>query len=115
MDMQKVTSEYRMTKWMQIIKERQAGSQTIDEFCKERDLSRHSYFYWQRKLRKAACTELARAQEPVNYPPEGWIRLNPQEKEKEVLKVEINGCCINIYENTNPELLKHVCRILRTL
>ena len=115
MDMQKVTSDYRMSQWAKIIKERQEGGKKVDEFCKERGLNRNAFYYWQRKLRKVVCTEISKTNESAICMPDGWIRLSSPEQEKETISVEISGCYINVGNDTDPELLKKVCRILKVL
>ncbi|MDJ0306601.1 MULTISPECIES: IS66 family insertion sequence element accessory protein TnpA [Dehalobacter] len=44
MNIQKVTAEYRLTQWMQVIQERQSSGQSIKEFCQEKGISKHAYF-----------------------------------------------------------------------
>ena len=41
MDVQKVTAEYRLSQWAQVIKARQESGQTIKDFCEEKGISRH--------------------------------------------------------------------------
>jgi len=38
MDMQEVTAQYRLSKWMQVIQERQSSGQKIKDFCQEKVL-----------------------------------------------------------------------------
>ena len=97
MDTQKVTSEYR--------------------FCLANGISRNAYFYWQKKLREAACTELAKREEPTNIVPSGWMQLTPKQAQhtKESLDIEISGCHVTVNAETDPELLEKVCRVLRSL
>lgn len=118
MNLQKVTSDYRMSQWAKIIKERQDSGKKVDEFCKERGFSRNVFYYWQRKLRKVACTEIARISdpnEPIKCAPNGWVQLSSPEQEKETINVEVSGCYVCVDNNTDPELLKKVCRILKVL
>ena len=116
MDIQKVTSEYRLSRWMQVIQEQQCSGQSIKDFCQEKGIGRHAYFYWQRKLRKAACMELSKLkEEPVNYVPEGWMQLTQGQEIKSTLDIEIGGCRVTVDAETDPELLEKVCRILRAL
>ena len=58
MDVQKVTAEYRLSQWAQVIKARQESGQTIKDFCQTAGISRYKYFYWQRKLRAVSYTHL---------------------------------------------------------
>jgi len=100
---------------MKVIQERQNSGQNIKDFCQATGISRHAYYYWQRKLRKAACAELSKLGEPVNYVPEGWMQLAQDQEIKSTLDIEVGGCRVTVDEKTNPELLKKVCRILRVL
>ncbi len=115
MDTSKVTSEYREGQWIQIIKDRSASGKTIKAFCQERGISRDSYFYWQHKLRKAACDRMSNAGEISAPIPKGWIQLSDADRSTPSLNIEVNGYRIVVNSQTNPELLKYVCRILRTM
>lgn len=117
MDTQKVTTEYRLSKWAQIIQARIDSGQRVEEFCKTAGITKNAYFYWQRKLREAACTELVKTEEPKNIVPSGWMQLNSNQAQRrnESLGVEINGCCIIVNNGTDTELLKKVCLALRSL
>jgi len=63
MNTSKVTSEFRAAQWMQIIKDRQESGMNVKNFCLARGISRDAYFYWQHKLRKAACNSMTKAGE----------------------------------------------------
>ena len=115
MDTQKVATEYRMSQWAQVIRERQQSNQTIKEFCELRGISRHAFFYWQRKLRQAVCTKLSKLEKPADSTPEGWMQLSTSQQMEEVLDIEVGGCHVSVNAGTDPELLKRVCRILRAL
>lgn len=117
MDTQKFTAEYRLSKWAQVIQKQIDSGQNIKDFCETTGISRHAYFYWQKKLRKMACTELAKTEEPKNIAPSGWMQLMPQQPQhlKETLNIEINGCHVIVDSQTNFELLKKVCHTLRSL
>ncbi len=115
MDIQKVTAEYRLSKWMQVIQEKQCSGQSVKEFCRDTGISSNAYFYWQRKLRKAACAGISKLEEPVNCVPEGWIQLAQGQEIKSTLDIEVGGCRVTVDAETDPELLKKVCRILKVL
>lgn len=117
MDTQKVTAEYRLSQWSQVIKAQQESGQNIKDFCQTNSISRNVYFYWQRKLRKVACKELTKIEEPRNIVPSGWMQLATKQANhvKDALDIEINGCHIAVNAQTDPELLKKVCHILRSL
>lgn len=115
MDTQKIASEYRLSQWVKVIQARQDSGKNIKDFCQEEGINRNAYFYWQRKLRKAACTEIAIKEKPADLMPNGWMQLTPAQQMKATLGIDINGCHIEVNTDTNPELLKKVCCMLRSL
>ena len=117
MDTQKITKEYRLSQWAQIIKARNESGKSIKEFCEDTGISKHAYFYWLRKLRQTACKDLTPAEESSVIVPNGWIRLNPAKPQctDDGILIELNGCHITVKGNTDLELLKNVCSVLRSL
>ncbi len=117
MNTQKVAAEYRMAQWAQVIQERAGSGQSIKDFCQNSGISRNAYFYWQRKLRESACTELVKKEEPKSIAPDGWVQLASESMRQrtEPLAIEINGCRITVTSDTDHGLLAKVCRTLRSL
>lgn len=117
MNTQKVTAEYRLSKWAQIIQTRIDSGQNVEEFYQAVGITRNAYFYWQKKLREAACTELVKAEEPKNIVPSGWMQLTSEQTQSinESLDIKINGYHIVVTTGTDTELLKKVCLTLRSL
>lgn len=115
MNTKKATAEFRTEQWIQVIQERQASGMTVKDFCLNRSIKRDEYFYWQHKLRKAACSGL-RAIGEIQVPsPKGWMQLSCENETKSSLDIEVNGCRITVDHKTDSELLKNICRLLRTL
>lgn len=96
MDTKMATAKYRASQWMDIIRDRQNSGLNIKEFCKVRDISRHSYYYWQRKLREAACTELIKQGNTAATIPNGWAQLAPATASYSSLIIEVSGCRIDV-------------------
>mgnify|MGYP001168587923 CR=1 FL=1 len=118
MDTKKFTKEYRLSQWARIIKARNESGKSIKEFCEDTGISKHAYFYWQRRLRQEACKDLAITDKTTDIVPNGWVKLSPPAKQQyndDGIMVEINGCHITVRGNTDLELLKSVCSVLRQL
>lgn len=58
MDVQKVSNEYRLNYWSEIIKECRSSDQTVSSWCEEHSINVKSYYYWLRKVRIAACNSI---------------------------------------------------------
>lgn len=113
----KVAAEYRLSQWAQVIQRRLDSGQNVKDFCQTTGISKNAYFYWQKKLREAACTEITETEEPKNIVPSGWVQLESKQVQyaKEALVIEINGCHVTVNAETDTELLKKVCHTLRSL
>ena len=57
-----IAAEYRLSHWAGIVREREESGLSIKQFCKNAGFHENRYFYWQKKLREAACEELAKIQ-----------------------------------------------------
>jgi putative transposase len=116
-DTKKVTKEYRMSQWAQTIQQRRESGQNIKDFCQSTGISRNAYFYWQKKLREAACSELAEVNDSKSIAPSGWACLteNQTSASANSLTIEVSGCNISVNTRTDPQLLAKVCHELKSL
>jgi hypothetical protein len=62
MDTNDIAVEYRLSHWAGIMREREESGLSIRAYCKNAGFHENRYFYWQKKLREAACEELAKVQ-----------------------------------------------------
>ena len=51
MDTRIATNNYRMRQWMHLISARADTGLTIQDYCKQAGITKHQYYYWQRKIR----------------------------------------------------------------
>lgn len=54
-----IAQEYRLSHWAQVMRERTESGLSIKAYCKQIGICANTYFYWQRRLREAACEKLA--------------------------------------------------------
>ena len=57
--MKQIARQVRMTHWAQMMRERRDSGASVREWCSGKGINEKTYYYWQRRLREAACTELA--------------------------------------------------------
>jgi putative transposase len=118
-DPQKIVAQMRLSGWSEAVKERLASGQTISAFCEEKGISQTTYYYRQKKVREAACTELMRAQNREDRAvPSGWMQLAGSEPEivaESALTIEAGGFHLTVNGKTDMELLAKVCRMMKSL
>ena len=91
MNSREIATQYRMNQWMQIIQECVGSGEKIDEYCAKKGIKRHTYFYWQRKLRETAVTHLAQQQEASGLSISGFAEVRMLEGSNERPSVEEAG------------------------
>ena len=114
-----IAADYRLAHWAQIMRERADSKLNIRAYCEETGIHENTYFYWQKKLREAACAGMQTTSLPdgKSLVPKGWTALSVKEEtyQTQGLTVEVNGCRISVLADTDPLLLAKVCRALKAL
>jgi len=117
-----IAEEYRLSHWAQIMQERAESGLSIKAYCRQLGIGSNTYFYWQRKLREAACHGLAVSPQleagkaEKSLVPVGWTQVSEAEEPKDTtLPVEIGSCRVLVSDKTDPALLARVCRVLTSL
>jgi len=54
-----MTAEYRLAHWSQVMQDRKERRQSIKAYCESEGIHENVYYYWQRKLREAACEHIS--------------------------------------------------------
>ena len=60
MNTRQIAAEYRLAYWAQIMQNQSESGLSIRAFCEQSGFHENTYFYWQKKLREAACEELSK-------------------------------------------------------
>jgi len=124
-----IAEEYRLSHWAEVMRDRVESGLTIKAYCKRIGICGNTYYYWQRRVRAAACEELAiRTQREAtrskdnSLVPKGWAVCAMAESTKEepakkgkTLSIEIGKYRVIVESDTDTELLTKVCETLLTL
>jgi len=119
-DTRRIASEFRLSAWANIIRERNQSGLSVREWCEVNGVNEKRFYHWQRRVREAACEELLAQQQPesvvADVPPQSWAvcEVAPTSDSK-ALPIEINGCRILVTNDTEPELLEKTCKVLMSL
>ena len=125
-----IAEEYRLRQWAGRMQERVERGVSIKDYCREVGICGNTYYYWQRRVRAAACEVLtAPKPEPKrDLVPAGWTAVFSEAEERQAiaievapvpalttsLVVEVGGCRIAVDSGTDMELLVSAVRALRS-
>lgn len=119
MDTREIAIEYRLSHWAQIMQERAESGLSIRAFCKQMGMHENRYYYWQHKLRKAACNSIqsgATSDSVVAVAPKGWVSLCPDNSlSAQTILIEAGGMRVTVSHDTDTTLLAKVCKVLKTI
>ena len=117
-----IATELRLSHWAAIMRDQQMSGLSKNIFCEKNNIHKNVFYYWQRKLREAACTEMFAALQSETTPvetssiPSGWAVCEPAPADtSKTLPIEINGCKVLASINTDAELLAKTCKVLLSL
>ena len=119
MNTREIATEYRLSYWTNVIRERKESGLNVKAYCKTIGIHSNTYFYWQKRVREAVCTEIL--QLPTAQPgiikkpiPAGWAVCEPvkPEAQNKTIYIEIGKSRIAITDKVDRELLTEVCRVL---
>ena len=122
MDTRAIASKYRLTQWVEAMKEKTANGETIDEFCHRTGVSRNTYFYWQQKLRKTACEKIVEMQveQPTGLTVPNFTEVKieespvlPETNPTSQIRVEIGKCKITADSNYPMKTLLSILREIK--
>ena len=58
MNTRSIAAEYRLAHWAGIMNERRESGLSVRAFCENAGIHENTYFYWQKRLREAACVDV---------------------------------------------------------
>ena len=105
MDTKLVTTELRLTQWKAIIEDRIQSGMTINEYCAQHQLSRNAYFYWLRRVKKAAIKASGFDFVELPTPDTSPTISAPSDPS---ISIAVNGLTINIHQTFSKVLLSDI-------
>jgi hypothetical protein len=114
----KLTNKYRLEQWTAIIQERINSGKQVEEWCKENNISRDSYYYWLRKVKleavqKNEITEVSPLPKVVPLVPPLPVTESSNSGTAIILKV--NGISIEIQDSASDAIIERTLKVLQRI
>ncbi len=58
MNLNQVGQTYKLSQWITLVRDCQSSGKTVEAWCNDNNISRNTYYYWLRRVRRAACENL---------------------------------------------------------
>ena len=125
MDVQKVTHEYRLQQWTQVITECRRSGKTVKTWCEENNINSKSYYYWLKRARIAACNSLPTVTEkqqeivPISISDistcKDETKLISSDLEQTVVVININSTSIEVKNGASASTIENTLRAIKNL
>ncbi len=116
MNMKKISHEMNLQKWTQVVEECRNSGKTAVKWCAENDINIKTYYYWQRKVVKAVCNELAIANNNVETPHTFAQVILPSTRSSEVaITLNLNNISLQIHNGADESVISQTLKVLRNL
>lgn len=110
--------QYRLARWTEYTKERAELEMSIRAYCAMKGFAENTYFYWQRRLRNAVCTQIETEDANLSVPGFAQVALAPAsgaagaENHAGQFQVQINSIHLSVDSSYPPEKLAALLREL---
>ncbi|WP_103108913.1 IS66 family insertion sequence element accessory protein TnpA [Brevibacillus reuszeri] len=120
MDTREVTSQYRFNQWTEIVRQCRSSGQTVAVWCAENNIKPTSYYYWLRRIRKAACEVLPSLSGnnpivPVNIPDRAVETCSSDQESSSDIVLSFGAVKLEIRNNASATLIENTLRALQNV
>lgn len=107
-----VAHQYKLQQWTSLIQECRSSGMKVKDWCQQNQISKDTYYYWFREVRKAACVALEgkSVSEPCFVPVPSKIVEAPVSPSE--MKISIGNATVEVNGSTSPEILRMVLEVL---
>lgn len=106
------TTQIRLTEWAAVIKDCKTSGLKVDDYCRQHNLSRDSYYYWLRKVKEAALKQAGFVELPTpESGPLHSIGAVPTSFDTQ-MTIKTGTLELGINSNTPSELIHRVLEVV---
>lgn len=119
MNTREVANQYRLNKWIEIVRECRSSGQTVSAWCAEHDINPKTYYYWLKRVRTAACEALPSLHSqnnpiiPVNIPASTAGTDSGDQRGRSDILIRFGAVTLEIRNNASATLIENTLRALQ--
>lgn len=116
MDTRRIAKDLRLRHWAGIMRERKESGLSIRRWCRENVIGETTFYYWQRKLREAACEQLEQQSGTSLIPATptfAQVHLEEEQPTGGKIIIRLGAAEVEIAGNASPEVVERILRVLR--
>lgn len=114
-----IAKQYRLNKWIEIVRECRSSGQTVSAWCAQHHVNLKSYYYWLKRVREAACEDLPACQPhplpivAVDFPSSQTMQTYSESSHSNAeILVHVGTVTLEIRNHASAALIEHTLRVL---
>ena len=119
MDIRKMTRDFRLSQWAEVIRAKNESGKTVSAYCEAAGISSKKLYYYQKLLREQACDEMSNHNQTINEltaPVFTRIGTYPGRQAYNVpVTVRIGNHAVEIQNGADNELINRILHIVTQL
>ena len=116
MNMKKISHEMDLQKWTQIVEKCRNSGKTAVSWCAENGINIKTYYYWQHRVLKAVCNELAFVNNNIEKSSSFAEVVLPGARTSEVaITLNLNNISLQIHNGADEPVILQTLKMLRNL
>ncbi len=113
-----VKNRFRMEQWTQLIQDCQSSGLPIKTWCDLNGVKQQSYYYWLKKIRKAACEQQLPALQTESSKPVEFAKLqvnSPNSTHQSAIMIHLPFATVEVADGTSQTTVEAVLMALKNI
>ena len=119
MTVKETAHAYKLGQWTELICDCKASGKSVKTWCEEQNVCIKTYYYWQKRVREAACEKMEKANLPMvptgGVPAFAEYRQLERKEASSAITLHISGATIEIHNGADASIITNTLNALKNI
>ena len=119
MTVKETAHAYKLRQWTELICDCKASGKSVTEWCAEHSINVKTYYYWQKRVRVAACEKMETPRLPMvpmgGLPAFAEYRQTDCKEASSAITLHISGATIEIHNGADSSIIANTLNALKNI
>jgi hypothetical protein len=119
MTVKETAHAYKLRQWTELICDCKTSGKSVTAWCAEHSINVKTYYYWQKRVREAACEKMEKANLPMvptgGVPAFAEYRQLERKEASSAITLHISGATIEIHNGADASIITNTLNALKNI
>jgi len=111
-----VKNQYRLEQWTALLQDFRSSGMKVEDWCKTTGVTTNAYYYWLRKVRKAACENLPEGSSTPSAPSFRKLEVQaPRISSPAAVVIHLPAVTLEVQNGASQQTVETVLLALRSI